>query len=141
MLEIQKQVFELEQKSLRLQMNPHFLFNSLNSIQSFVIEKDTDKAIYYLSRFSQLMRLILMNSQQSFVVLQQELKVIKLYLDLERLRFDDVFSYIIEVDPDIEDEFIAIPPMIIQPYIENAIMHGLIHKKLSFEIVLSESQA
>ncbi|MEI6694515.1 MAG: two-component regulator propeller domain-containing protein [Bacteroidota bacterium] len=129
MLEIQKQLFELEQKSLRLQMNPHFLFNSLNSIQSFVIEKDTDKAIHYLSRFSQLMRLILVNSQQTFVVLQQELKVIKLYLDLERLRFDDVFNYIIEVDPDIEDEFIAIPPMIIQPYIENAIIHGLIHKK------------
>jgi ligand-binding sensor domain-containing protein/sensor histidine kinase YesM len=136
MLEIQKQLFELEQKSLRLQMNPHFLFNSLNSIQSFVIEKDTDKAIYYLSRFSQLMRLILVNSQQTFVVLQQELKVIKLYLDLERLRFDNVFNYKIVLDEEIDDEFTAIPPMIIQPYIENAIIHGLIHKKEQGELLI-----
>jgi len=143
MLVIQKQLFELEQKSLRLQMNPHFLFNSLNSIQSFVIEKDTDKAIYYLSRFSQLMRLILNNSQQTFVVLQEELKVIKLYLDLERLRYDNIFNYTIHVDDEIEEEFIAIPPMIIQPYIENAIIHGLIHKKqdgeLNIELKLSEN--
>ncbi|MFZ4401323.1 MAG: ligand-binding sensor domain-containing protein [Bacteroidales bacterium] len=136
MLSIQKQVFELEQKSLRLQMNPHFLFNSLNSIQSFVIEKDTDKAIYYLSRFSQLMRLILNNSQQTFVVIQEELKVIKLYLDLERLRYDNIFNYQIDVDTEIEEEFLAIPPMIIQPYIENAIIHGLIHKKHAGELLI-----
>ncbi len=134
MLAIQKQLFELEQKSLRLQMNPHFLFNSLNSIQSFVIEKDTDKAIHYLSRFSQLMRLILNNSQQTFVVLQEELKVIKLYLDLERLRYDEIFDFYITVDEEIEEEFIAIPPMIIQPYIENAIIHGLIHQKKRGEL-------
>lgn len=133
-LAIQKQVFELEQKSLRLQMNPHFLFNSLNSIQSFVIEKDIDKTIYYLSRFSQLMRLVLNNSQQTFVVLQDELKVIRLYLDLERLRYENIFDYIIIIDPDIDEEFTAIPPMIIQPYIENAIIHGLIHKKQQGEL-------
>lgn len=134
MLTIQKQLFELEQKSLRLQMNPHFLFNSLNSIQSFVIEKDTDKAIHYLSRFSQLMRLILNNSQQTFVVLQEEIKVIKLYLDLEKLRYDNIFNYFIILDSEIEEEFTAIPPMIIQPYIENAIIHGLIHRKQQGEL-------
>lgn len=128
-LEIQKEVFELEQKSLRLQMNPHFLFNSLNSIQSFVIKNDTDKAIYYLSRFSQLMRTILYNSQQTFVLIKDELKVIKNYLDLEKLRYDDAFEYIIHLDAEIEEDFYAIPPMIIQPYIENAIIHGLLNKK------------
>ena len=134
MFAVQKQIFELEQKSLRLQMNPHFLFNSLNSIQSFVIENDTDKAIYYLSRFSQLMRLILNNSQQTFIVLQEELKVIKIYLDLERLRYDNIFNYTITIDADIEEEFIAIPPMIIQPYLENAIIHGLINRKRDGEL-------
>jgi ligand-binding sensor domain-containing protein len=140
-LEIQKQLFELEQKSLRLQMNPHFLFNSLNSIQSFVIEKNTDKAIYYLSRFSQLMRMVLYNSQKTFVVLTDELKVIKSYMDLEKLRYNDAFDYKIDIDQEIEDEFIAIPPMIIQPYIENAIIHGLLHKnskgkiKIEFKLI------
>ncbi len=135
-LEIQKELFELEQKSLRLQMNPHFLFNSLNSIQSFVIKNDTDKAIYYLSRFSQLMRTILYNSQQTFVPVKDELKVIKNYIDLERLRYNDAFEYTIVLDSEIDEEFIAIPPMIIQPYIENAIIHGLLHKKEKGHIVI-----
>jgi len=133
-LEIEKQLFELEQKSLRLQMNPHFLFNSLNSIQSFVIANNTDKAIYYLSRFSQLMRMILYNSQQTFVVLKDELAVIRNYLDLEKLRYNDGFDYFLEIDKEIEEDFISIPPMIIQPYIENAIIHGLIHKKTRGEL-------
>ena len=127
-LEIQSQLFELEQKSLRLQMNPHFIFNTLNSIQSFVIEKDTDNAIYYLSKFSQLMRTILQNSQQSFVPVKDELKIIKNYLELEKLRYNDIFDFQIDIDKEIDEDFIAIPPMIIQPYIENSIIHGLIHK-------------
>jgi len=128
-MKIQQQLIELEQKSLRLQMNPHFLFNSLNSIQSFVIENDTDKAIYYLSRFSQLMRLILNNSQNTYVLLEEEIKVINLYVDLEKLRYDNIFDFELKIDEEVEAEFIAIPPMIIQPYIENAIIHGLVNKK------------
>lgn len=135
-LEIQKELFDLEQKSLRLQMNPHFLFNSLNSIQSFVINNDTDKAIYYLSRFSQLMRTILYNSQQTFVVLKDELEVIRNYMDLEKLRYNDAFEYNIHLDSEIEEDFFAIPPMIIQPYLENAIIHGLLNKKEKGHIMI-----
>lgn len=142
MLKIQKQLFELEQKSLRLQMNPHFLFNSLNSIQSFVIENDIDKAIHYLSRFSQLMRLILNNSQKTFVLLEDEIKVIKLYIDLEKLRYDNIFDFELKIDDEVEEEFIEIPPMIIQPYVENAIIHGLVNRKqggkLQIEITMDE---
>ncbi|MEI6764529.1 MAG: two-component regulator propeller domain-containing protein [Bacteroidota bacterium] len=127
-LEIEKQMFSLEQTALRLQMNPHFIFNSLNSIQSFVISNDTDKAINYLAKFSQLMRLILSNSQQQMVPVSDEIKALTYYLDIERLRFDNKFNYSIELDPQIDSDFMEIPPMIIQPFVENAIIHGLLHK-------------
>ncbi len=129
MLDFEKELFELEQKALRLQMNPHFIFNSLNSIQSFIINNDTDKAIFYLSKFAQLMRLILSNSSQSFVAIQDEIKVISYYLDIEKIRFENKFEYKIDIDPAIEDEFFGIPPMIIQPYVENAIIHGILQKE------------
>lgn len=128
LLEIEKQMFDLEQKALRLQMNPHFIFNSLNSIQSYILSHDTKKAIGYLGKFSQLMRLILSNSVNKFTTLFEELESIKYYLDLERLRFDNKFDYNIIIDSKIDEEFIEMPPMIIQPYIENAIIHGLIKK-------------
>ena len=129
MLQIEKQLFEIQQKALRLQMNPHFIFNSLNSIQSFVLSKDIDLAVNYLGRFSHLMRLILNNSAESIIPLADELKAVKYYLEIEKLRFDDKFSYTIIIDPQIDEEFTGIPPMIIQPYIENAIIHGLVHKE------------
>ncbi|MEI6123676.1 MAG: two-component regulator propeller domain-containing protein [Bacteroidota bacterium] len=128
-LEIEKQMFSLEQTALRLQMNPHFIFNSLNSIQSFVIANDTDKAIHYLAKFSQLMRFILSHSQQTFVPVSDEIKSMSIYLDIERLRFDNKFSYEFDIDENIDIEFIEIPPMIIQPYIENAIIHGILNKE------------
>jgi ligand-binding sensor domain-containing protein/sensor histidine kinase YesM len=128
-LEIEKQMFSLEQTALRLQMNPHFIFNSLNSIQSFVISNDTDKAIHYLAKFSQLMRFILSHSQQSFVPINDEIKAMSIYLDIEQLRFDNKFSYSFSIDPAIDTEFVEIPPMIIQPYIENAIIHGILNKE------------
>ena len=128
-LEIEKQFFDIEQKALRLQMNPHFIFNSLNSIQSFVITNDTDKAIFYLAKFSQLMRLILANSSEPYIPLKNELSALKYYMDIEKLRFDNKFDYSIKIDPQIDEEFMEIPPMLIQPYLENAIIHGLIHKK------------
>ncbi|MBI9039108.1 MAG: histidine kinase [Bacteroidales bacterium] len=125
----EKQLFDLEQKALRLQMNPHFIFNSLNSIQSFVIANDTKKAIFYLAKFSQLMRSILTNSSESVIPLKEEIKALKYYLDIEKLRFDDMFDYEIKIAKGIDDEFFEIPPMIVQPYVENAIIHGLLHSK------------
>lgn len=136
-LEIEKQMFSLEQTALRLQMNPHFIFNSLNSIQSFVIANDTDKAIHYLAKFSQLMRFILSHSQQSFVPIADEIKAMSIYLDIERLRFDFKFTYDFKIDPAIDTEFTEIPPMIIQPYIENAIIHGILNKEGSGHISIS----
>jgi hypothetical protein len=136
-LEIERQMFSLEQTALRLQMNPHFIFNSLNSIQSFVISNDTDKAIHYLAKFSQLMRFILSHSQQSFVPINDEIKAMSIYLDIEQLRFDNKFSYSFSIDPDIDTEFIEIPPMIMQPYIENAIIHGILNKENNGVIKIS----
>jgi len=127
-LQIEKQLFDIQQKALRLQMNPHFIFNSLNSIQSYILNNDVDLAVNYLGRFSQLMRLILSNSRESVVPLADELQAIKHYLEIEKLRFEEKFTYSINVDPEIDDEFTGVPPMIIQPYVENAIIHGLVHK-------------
>ena len=129
MLEIEKQKFDLEQKALRLQMNPHFIFNSLNSIQSYIVIQDTDKAVQYLGKFSQLMRLILANSSYKYISMKEEVKSIQYYLELEKLRFENKFTYTVTVDKNIDQEFVQIPPMIVQPYIENAIIHGLLHKK------------
>jgi hypothetical protein len=126
MLSIEKQVFELEQKALRLQMNPHFIFNSLNAIQNFVITNDTYKAVNYLAKFSHLMRMILANSIQSYIPLKDELKALTYYMDLEKLRFDDKFEYFMDLDATIDTEFIEVPPMLLQPYVENSIIHGLV---------------
>jgi len=128
MLEIERQKLDLEQKALRLQMNPHFIFNSLNSIQSYILSHDTEMAVTYLGKFSQLMRLILTNSGNNYVAFTEELKAITHYLDLEKLRFDNKFDYSITLDPVIDTEFIEIPPMVVQPYIENSIIHGILHK-------------
>ncbi len=129
MLSIEKHFFELEQKALQLQMNPHFIFNSLNSIQSFILNNNVDKAVMYLSKFSQLMRMILANSREQEISIQDELKSLTYYLELEKLRFDNKFDYIVSVDKEIDAEFVAIPPMIVQPYVENAILHGINHRK------------
>ncbi len=141
-LAFEKQLFELEQKALQLQMNPHFMFNSLNSIQSFVIKNDTDNAIRYLSKFSQLMRRTLANSRESMISLQDEIQALTLYLEIEKLRFDEKFEYKITLDPAIDESFIEIPPMILQPYVENAIIHGLMHSPqkghLNINISLNE---
>lgn len=126
-LSLEKQMFELEQKALQLQMNPHFLFNSLNSIQGFVVNNDIDNAIHYLSKFSQLMRRTLSNSRESFIPLSDEIQALELYLDIEKLRFVDKFDYFIRIDPAIDEGFLEIPPMILQPYVENAVIHGLMH--------------
>lgn len=125
---LEKRSLKVETQMLRSQMNPHFIFNSLNSIQSFISNNETIDAERYLSKFAKLMRLILDNSRKSFITLENEINTLKLYLELEKLRFDNRFNYKININ-DIEDEFTLIPPMLAQPYIENAILHGVASKK------------
>jgi tetratricopeptide (TPR) repeat protein len=116
-------------KSLRSQMNPHFIFNALNSVNQFVSQNDERTTNKFLSEFSRLMRLVLENSQEDFIPLFKEEEIISLYLKLEHYRFRDKFDYEIEMAEDINKEGIEIPPMLIQPYIENAVWHGLRYKE------------
>jgi LytS/YehU family sensor histidine kinase len=127
--ELQRQAAELEMQALRAQMNPHFIFNSLNSINMFILENNKLQASEYLSKFSRLIRLILQNSKEAFISLESELEALQLYLELESLRFDNKFEYKISVDEDIDTTTLKVPPLVIQPYAENAIWHGLMHKK------------
>lgn len=113
-----------EQKMLRSQMNPHFIFNSLNSIQAFISSEQSYEAEKYLARFAKLIRGILENSRADFITLDKEINVLELYLSLEQLRFEKRFTYNINIDNEIEQDFILIPPMLLQPFIENAILHG-----------------
>ena len=116
-------------KSLRSQMNPHFIFNALNSVNQFIAQNDEKSANRFLSEFSRLMRLVMENSQEDFIPLDKEEEIISLYLKLEHYRFRDKFDYEIIVDDDINPEQQKIPPMLIQPYIENAVWHGLRYKE------------
>jgi len=127
--ELRQQATELEMQTLRSQMNPHFIFNSLNSINMFILENNKLQASEYLSKFSKLIRLILQNSQEAFVPLEKELEALQLYLELESLRFNNKFEYKISIDHGIDKTVLKVPPLIIQPYAENAIWHGLMHKK------------
>ncbi|RLD69590.1 MAG: hypothetical protein DRJ10_21360, partial [Bacteroidetes bacterium] len=127
---IEKNQFQLlEQKLLRSQMNPHFIFNSLSSIQSFIFENNPLEAGSYLSRFAELIRSILYNSREEFITLEKEIKTLQNYLELQQLRYNNKFDYILDVDPLIQTDLIQIPPMLAQPFIENAIEHGIKHLK------------
>jgi LytS/YehU family sensor histidine kinase len=117
-----------EQRLFRSQMNPHFIFNSLASVQNFIVKQDDEKASIYLSRFSELVRSILKNSTQEQITLEEELTTIENYLELQKVRFPQKFDYSIEVDEKIDTENIFIPPMLAQPFIENSIEHGIKHK-------------
>lgn len=119
---------ELELQSLRAQLNPHFMFNSLNAIQDLIVHEENDRSHLYLSRFSKLLRLLLENANQPFVTIKQELDFLELYLSLENLRIPDL-QFSIEKDPVIDTGDRMIPNMMLQPYIENAIWHGLSHKE------------
>ncbi len=116
-------------KSLRGQMNPHFIFNALNSVNQFIAQQDERTANRFLSEFALLMRLVLENSQEDFIPLQKEQEILSLYLKLEHYRFRDKFDYEIKIDETLNTEVIEVPPMLIQPYIENAVWHGLRYKE------------
>ncbi|XCF06994.1 histidine kinase [Tamlana crocina] len=116
-------------KSLRSQMNPHFIFNALNSVNSFIASNDERTANKYLTDFSMLMRAVLENSEEDFIPLEKEIELLQLYTKLEHFRFKDKFDYSIKVDEHIKLQEFVIPPMLLQPYIENAVWHGLRYKK------------
>lgn len=135
--EARERVAASEMKALRAQMNPHFLYNSLNSIRLFVLQNDSDNADKYLVKFARLMRLILDNSRQEWITLASELEQLTLYLELEQLRFGDKFDFTVETDPALSFEKTTLPPMILQPYLENAILHGFAHKRSRGHLLLS----
>lgn len=124
-LKANKRLLQVEQKQLLAQMNPHFIFNSLNSIQQFVVQNDTLNANKYLADFALLMRQTLDNSKDSTISLRRELDYLDNYLSFESMRFEDKFQYTLTCAEDIDPEVVEIPSMIIQPFVENAIRHGL----------------
>jgi len=125
---INQQFAELELRALRAQMNPHFIFNSMNAIQNFVYTKDKREAGKYIVQFSRLMRLFLNASADKFIALQQELEILERYVELEQLRFENKFDYQFITDKSLPLSTIQIPSLILQPYVENAINHGLMHR-------------
>lgn len=124
-----KKVAELKMTALRAQMNPHFIFNALNSIKWLMVNGEQEKMIEYLDHYSLVTRKILDYSNLEMISLEQELEVIRLILEIEKARFKGKFEYLIEVDKDVDIEFFRIPPLLFQPFVENAIWHGLLHKK------------
>ena len=125
--EINQQLAEVQLAALRSQMNPHFIFNALNSIKKFVIANEPANAEKYLGKFSKLIRTILDNSQSGMVTVEKELQLLTLYLDLEQLRFGAKLSYTISADENIDVRETKIPSMIVQPFVENAMLHGIMH--------------
>jgi sensor histidine kinase YesM len=121
-------LLELEMQALRAQMNPHFIFNCLSSINGFILMNETKPASDYLTKFSRLIRTVLNNSKKSLISLEDELEMLKLYLDMENLRFNNGFDYNIHVDDNVDAQTVFIPPLLFQPFAENAVWHGLMHK-------------
>jgi LytS/YehU family sensor histidine kinase len=127
--ELQKRINDMSFSALRSQMNPHFIFNALNTVQSYVYANDKKSATNYLGKFSELIRKVLDNSSKRAITLQEEIELLQLYVDIEKARFGDNFYAAIETDPTLDIEYTLVPPMLIQPYIENATKHGLLHKQ------------
>lgn len=138
LMELNVKMAESRFSNLRLQMNPHFLFNSLSSIQHLIVSQQTTKAYKYLTVFSNFLRTLLNFAEKNFIPLDEELKILNMYLELESLRFDQSFTYDIVVDENLTNDEILLPSLMIQPFAENAIWHGLLHKegdkKLSIRI-------
>jgi sensor histidine kinase YesM len=120
-----RRILETEMQALRAQMNPHFIFNSLNSIENFMMKNDKRKASDYFAKFALLIRMILDNSQKDMVAFAKDMEALQLYVELEQLRFDQHFSFQTIIDPLLKSEEYSVPPLLIQPFVENAIIHGL----------------
>jgi LytS/YehU family sensor histidine kinase len=132
-----------QETALKAQMNPHFLFNVLNSIKGYIYENDKKNATFYLSSFSDLVRKILNHSSSSKIKLEEEIDILKLYIELEAMLIQDDFKYNLVIEEDLDVSHIKIPALLIQPYIENAVKHGLLHlstkKKLSVDFSMEGS--
>lgn len=126
--ELRRRAEQLEMKALRAQMNPHFIFNCLNSINRYILVNDRMAASNYLTTFATLIRMVLENSEHSLITLADELEMLKLYLELERLRFKNAFNFSITFINTLDTNTIRVPPLLLQPFAENAIWHGLMHK-------------
>ncbi|MEL6842007.1 MAG: histidine kinase, partial [Bacteroidota bacterium] len=127
--EVSKRIAELELKALEAQMNPHFIFNALNAIQYFVLENDVESSHRYLTRFAKLMRMFLESSRKSEHSLSDEIEMLRYYIEMEQLCYEDVFEYEIHLEDSLFAEDILLPAMLLQPFVENAIRHGLLHKQ------------
>ncbi|HLC82351.1 MAG TPA: two-component regulator propeller domain-containing protein [Bacteroidia bacterium] len=139
--ELNKKIANIESQALRAQMNPHFIFNTLSSIQHYISNNDTDAALKYLSKFAKLMRRIMDNSKQQMISVSEEINALELYLELETMRFDKKFIYTITIDKEIDQTYDRIPSMLIQPYVENAIIHGLLPLEANGKIsIIMEKQ-
>lgn len=134
--EANKKIGELRLMALRSVMSPHFIFNVLNSIQYFIAKNDRMNAINYLSMFSKLVRSILTHSVNNKINLAEEIELLKNYIQLEMIRFENKFTFSIEVHPDVDPESIVIPSLLIQPYVENAILHGLYNRASAGELII-----
>lgn len=135
--ELNKKIANIESQALRAQMNPHFIFNTLSSIQHYISNHNTEAALKYLSKFAKLMRKIMENSKQQMITVAEEINALNLFLELEVMRFDKKFEYKFIIDPNIDQNYDRIPSMLIQPYVENAIIHGLLPKHGLGEILIT----
>jgi len=133
----EKELMELEAKALRAQMNPHFVFNCLNSIKALMQEQETEKGVKYLTTFSKLIRTLFNNADKKEISLYDEIETCKFYLQLEAMRFDSKFSYAVNVDENIDLKSIQVPALIIQPFIENSIWHGIVPRSTGGNVWLN----
>lgn len=134
--EHEKHLQAIELKALRSQMNPHFVHNSLNAIQYFIQRNEVDLSETYLVKFSKLIRLFFEYSRRQFITLEEEIELLENYIQIEQLRFEDRLSYSIDIDQEIDVSEYTIPSMILQPIVENAINHGLFHKKGNGKVII-----
>ncbi len=141
MLLLDKKLAESRLVAFRAQMNPHFIFNSMGTIQECILAGNTEDANEYLSKFSRLLRMVLENSELNSIPLEKEIHLLQLYLELESARFNDTFSYELKIDENIDVEEVMIPTMLIQPFAENAIWHGLLHKKDNRKLIVNFKSA
>jgi LytS/YehU family sensor histidine kinase len=135
--ELQNQLYNMEVRVMKAQMNPHFIFNSLNAIQHFILANENDKAYKYLTKFSKLVRRLLESNEANYITLADEINILERYLEIEELRFAGSFEYKITCAPELLPEKTHIPHMLIQPFVENALWHGLLHKKSDRHLAIS----
>ena len=140
LLKNEKRVLSLEQDMLRIQMNPHFIFNALNSIKLYIINNEQKNAVHYLNKFSKLIRKILDASSVKEISLSEELETMDLYMSIENIRFSNEIEHEIHIDPSIKLDTIKVPPLVLQPFLENAIWHGLSSKKGEKKVTISVKQ-